>query len=89
MDAMHQCVIVAHALKGVMFPLQDIRSLALSLTYALTKGGLLSCLIFNGPKSFHNLNESRAFLEENQGGKMSARQGRQGEEGVERENEQQ
>lgn len=45
--------------------------------------------IFNGPKSFHNLNESRAFLEENQGGKMSARQGRQGEEGVERENEQQ
>lgn len=64
-------------------------SLALSLTYALMKGGLLSCLIFNGPKSLHNLNESRAFLEENQGGKRSTSKGRRGEEGVERENEQQ
>lgn len=57
--------------------MQDMRSQSGPITHLYTyKGRPFVCCIFNGPKSFHNLNESRASSEENQGGKMSASKGR-------------
>lgn len=75
-DEMQQCVTAACTLTADSVSAAGHEESG-PITHLCTyKGRPFVCCIFNGPKSFHNLNESRASSDENQGGKMSARKGR-------------